>query len=157
MFGRCGLIDPMFLSCCICWERIPYRWGRSCRVGDRTSSGAPGRGHMLPETVGIGLGHELRTFITCVLATPQRCSILADLWERVVKGSDRIMIEVLCNFKDLGAVMAVADRWYHWYHWNGYFTKCYCGGSWGSYIQVFNCALTGGRKDFCICVTIKEF
>lgn len=65
---------------------------------------------MLPETVGIGLGHELRTFITCDLATSQSCSILADLWERVVKGSDRTRTEILCSFKDLGAVMAVADH-----------------------------------------------
>lgn len=110
MFGRCGLIDPMFLSCYICWERIPYRRGPSCRASDRTSSRAPGRGHFLPETVGIGLGHEWRTFITCALATPQKCSILADLWERAAKGSGRILMGVLCSFKDLGAVVAGTDR-----------------------------------------------
>lgn len=147
------MIDPMFLSCYICWERIPYRRGPSCRASDRTSSRAPGRGHFLPETVGIGLGHEWRTFITCALATPQKCSILADLWERAAKGSGRILMEVLCSFKDLGAVVAGADRWYRR---NGCFTKCHRGGRWGSYIQGSDCAQTAGRKGFCICVTIKE-
>lgn len=47
---------------------------------------------MLPETVGTGLGQELRAFIYDFTIPQRHCSIVADLWERGVKDSDRILI-----------------------------------------------------------------
>ena len=61
---------------------------------------------MLPETGDIGSGQELRILI-CDLATPQRSSGVAGLWERGVKDKDRMLVEATCPFRALDELVAV--------------------------------------------------
>lgn len=61
---------------------------------------------MLPETGDIGSGQKLRISI-CDLATPQRSSGVAGLWERVVKDKDRMLVEATCPFGALDELVAV--------------------------------------------------
>ena len=59
---------------------------------------------MRPETVDIGSGQESRTSI-CDLATPQRCSVVAGLWETVVKDKDRMLILLVpLGWRQLGLI-----------------------------------------------------